>query len=34
MIFFLLRFKTGRNVEITFVVKNGLNEVVAWHYID
>ncbi len=31
---FLKRFKNGRRVEIKFTVTNGLNEAVAWHYLD
>jgi len=31
---FTKRHKNGRRVEIRFVVKDGLNEAVAWHYLD
>jgi hypothetical protein len=31
---FTKRFKNGRRVEIKFTVTNGLNEAVAWHYLD
>ena len=31
---FTSRFKNGRRVEIKFTVANGLNEAVAWHYLD
>jgi hypothetical protein len=31
---FTKRFKNGRRVEITFVVRDGKNEAVAWHYLD
>jgi hypothetical protein len=31
---FMKRFKNGRKVEIKFVVKDGQNEAVSWHYLD
>jgi len=31
---FMKRHKNGRRVEIKFVVKDGKNEAVAWHYLD
>ncbi len=31
---FMKRFKNGRRVEIKFVVQDGKNEAVAWHYLD
>lgn len=31
---FMKRFKNGKKVEIKFVVKDGKNEAVAWHYLD
>lgn len=31
---FMKRFKNGRRVEIKFVVKDGQNEAVSWHYLD
>lgn len=31
---FTKRYKTGRRVEIQFVVQDGKNEAVAWHYLD
>jgi hypothetical protein len=31
---FLKRYKNGLRVEITFVVKDGKNEALSWHYLD